>query len=322
MMPVALAAGHPPESNGDARGLTPEDPPRREEKSSATAVGNRPAPPAAGGAAPRIRRRNRMITSCLECRRRKLKCDKSHPCANCVKSTRDCLFLAPALDSASQLKLTEIKEKMGSLERVLEQDVAKRGRQAKGADGDEVDGAPEPEDEKDLVFSPLALRDNVYDDNADDDLTDLGFVMGKLRLSERVGGYFRPKMADEVSSPCDGGRPRRDGGLTEADHLYLEGQRGRCPTGREGRTSRSRCAASVDPVGPVVPRHPGPGTDLSRPVAEFFLPPRAFVALPHGLPAVADGGRPAPASVLGVRPPRRAGGAPALLSAAVRRLLG
>jgi len=29
---------------------------------------------------PRIRRRNRMITSCLECRRRKLKCDKSHPC--------------------------------------------------------------------------------------------------------------------------------------------------------------------------------------------------------------------------------------------------
>lgn len=29
---------------------------------------------------PRVRRRNRMITSCLECRRRKLKCDKSHPC--------------------------------------------------------------------------------------------------------------------------------------------------------------------------------------------------------------------------------------------------
>lgn len=55
-----------------------------------------------------------MITSCLECRRRKLKCNKSHPCTNCVKFTRDCVFLAPALDQASQLKLTEIKEKVGS----------------------------------------------------------------------------------------------------------------------------------------------------------------------------------------------------------------
>ena len=41
-----------------------------------------PVPNIAGSAQPppRIRRRNRMITSCLECRRRKLKCDKSHPC--------------------------------------------------------------------------------------------------------------------------------------------------------------------------------------------------------------------------------------------------
>lgn len=35
------------------------------------------------------------------------------------------MFLAPALDQASQLKLTEIKEKVGSLERLLERDVAK-----------------------------------------------------------------------------------------------------------------------------------------------------------------------------------------------------
>lgn len=69
-------------------------------------------------AVPRIRRRNRMITSCLECRRRKLKCNKAHPCSNCQKFQRDCVFIAPALDQASQLKLQEIKEKVGSLERV------------------------------------------------------------------------------------------------------------------------------------------------------------------------------------------------------------
>lgn len=157
---------------------------------------------------PRIRRRNRNITSCLECRRRKLKCDKSHPCANCTKISRDCVFLAPTLDSASQLKLTEIKEKMGSLERVLEQDVArnavrrelvkKGGQGGTISVGEELDFAPEPEDEKELEPSPLSVLDAVYDQDADDDLLDLGVQMGKLRLTDRLGGFFRPKLGDEV----------------------------------------------------------------------------------------------------------------------------
>jgi len=165
--------------------------------------------PSPASGAPRIRRRNRMITSCLECRRRKLKCDKSHPCANCTKFTRDCVFLAPALDSASQLKLTEIKEKMGSLERVLEQDVARNNARREAKTGglasaqfgnyyEDVDFAPEPEDEKELEPTPMAVIDAVYDDDADDDLMDLGVQMGKLRLTDRIGGFFRPKMADEV----------------------------------------------------------------------------------------------------------------------------
>lgn len=158
------------------------------------------------GGVPRIRRRNRMITSCLECRRRKLKCDKSHPCTNCTKAARDCLFLAPALDSASQLKLTEIKEKMGSLERVLEQDVVKkanqrtvqRGFRPKTEDNEGIDFRDDPDDEPYLEPSPLAVADAAYDDEADDDLADLGVQMGKLRLTDRIGGYFRPKLAEEV----------------------------------------------------------------------------------------------------------------------------
>ena len=136
-----------------------------------------------------------------------MKCDKSHPCTSCVKTARDCLFLAPSLDSASQLKITEIKEKMGSLERVLEQDVAKKGtnsgsspgRGIRDPDNEDIDFAPEPEDERDLETTPLALSDAAYDDDADDDLNDLGFMMGKLRVTDRTGGYFWPKMAEEVS---------------------------------------------------------------------------------------------------------------------------
>lgn len=183
MSHVPQRASHPSEANGVSAAVT------------------------FAGSQSRIRRRNRMITSCLECRRRKLKCDKSHPCTNCTKFTRDCVFLAPALDSASQLKLTEIKEKMGSLERVLEQDVARKGDRGrtkndhvpvKEEEGDEIDILLIPEDEKDLEGSPMAVGDAAYDDDADDDLLDLGVRMGKITLTERVGGFVRPKIGEEV----------------------------------------------------------------------------------------------------------------------------
>jgi hypothetical protein len=163
----------------------------------------------------RVRRRNRMITSCLECRRRKLKCDKLHPCTNCNKFSRECLFLAPALDSVSQQRLNEIKEKMGSLERVLEQDVArKEGRiistspsnsmrrtstDLPGGEYSSSDNeAAVPEDEKGLEPTPLAVIDQAYEDDANDDVLDLGVKIGKMRLTERLGGFFRPQLHEEM----------------------------------------------------------------------------------------------------------------------------
>ncbi|CZT47290.1 probable binuclear zinc cluster transcription factor that regulates the ratio between aurofusarin and rubrofusarin biosynthesis [Rhynchosporium secalis] len=162
---------------------------------------------ASSGLATRIRRRNRMITSCLECRRRKLKCSKSHPCTNCVKFQRDCVFLAPALDQASQLKLTEIKEKVGSLERLLERDVARNSgqnstsspSQERALPDDADDDLPGNEDEEDLEPTPLAVVDAAYEvDGDDDDLLDLGIQLGKMRITERIGGFFRPKIAEEL----------------------------------------------------------------------------------------------------------------------------
>ncbi|KAI9795791.1 MAG: hypothetical protein M1833_006812 [Piccolia ochrophora] len=157
---------------------------------------------------PRIRRRNRMITSCLECRRRKLKCNRGHPCNNCVKTARDCVFIAPALDSASQLKLTELKEKVGSLERLLEQDVA-WGPAAKHPTvkvEEEEEDVSGPEDERDLEPTALAVSDAAFDDDADDDTFDLGLQLGKMRITERIGGFFRPKMSQEIDSAIEDAR--------------------------------------------------------------------------------------------------------------------
>lgn len=163
-----------------------------------------PAAAAAATAGPPkpIRRRMRMITSCLECRRRKLKCNKSNPCTNCLKFSRDCLYLGPKLDEASQLRLTEIKEKVGSLERQLERDVAKSGSRGLCQQrilADDVEG--EFDEERDLEITPMVALDLTYDDDADgtDDIMDLGVQVGKMRLTEKIGGLNRPRISEEVS---------------------------------------------------------------------------------------------------------------------------
>lgn len=145
-------------------------------------------------------------------RRRKLKCDKLHPCTNCTRFSRDCVFLAPALDAASQLRLAEIKEKMGSLERTLEEDIARKNEsraRSSSRPGSKLPGledvsgdedASELEEERGLEPTPLAIEDAPYDDNmCDDNLVDLGVQFGRMRITERIGGFVRPKLAQEVS---------------------------------------------------------------------------------------------------------------------------
>ncbi|OBT89176.1 hypothetical protein VE02_01698 [Pseudogymnoascus sp. 03VT05] len=203
---------YPPWQNGppDNRltGPSPADEtarPQAPSSSSNPTGGPSLSPVAAALPETRVRRRNRMITSCLECRRRKLKCDKSHPCVNCTKGHRDCIFLAPALDQASRLKLTEIKDQVGSLESLLG-----RGAQQPASDatlphieGNPADikdeDFPQAEDEKDLEPTPLAVVDAVYEDDADDDLLDLGIQIGRMRITERIGGFFRPRLAQELA---------------------------------------------------------------------------------------------------------------------------
>lgn len=146
--------------------------------------------------AAKIRRRNRLITSCLECRRRKLKCDKSNPCTNCTKFGRECIFMSKE-DLASQSRLLELKEKVGSLERQLGKGIATSSSPSLDTElrpqavTAEVDDDPsEPEDEKGLEPSPLATHDAVYgDDGQDDELLDLGIQVGRMRITERIGSY-------------------------------------------------------------------------------------------------------------------------------------
>ncbi|KAH9829770.1 bikaverin cluster transcription factor bik5-like [Teratosphaeria destructans] len=233
----------------------------------------------------RIRRRNRVITSCLECRRRKLKCDKTVPCSNCTRFKRDCLYLAPALDPHSQQKLSEIKEKMGALEKNLEKevqsaafmqghkphvsgtDIAKLSFVSGGetswthieADDAENSGGRSggEEDEEALEPTPLAALDNVYEDGGDDELMDLGVQMGKMRISERVGGWIRPKLVDELNDTLKdvtGGKSWFSTGPTMTDHRAV---------GSGGGVVRLQASPKS---------YIGPGPDYIAPASSFFFP--------------------------------------------------
>lgn len=101
---------------------------------------------------------------------------------------------------------------MGDLERSLEDDVVRLSHTKSGQSSDRrrairlpgqdenCSDQEEDEDTKDLNPSNLISEDAVYyEGDADDDIVDLGIAMGKVRITERIGGLVRPRFADEVS---------------------------------------------------------------------------------------------------------------------------
>lgn len=103
---------------------------------------------------------------------------------------------------------------MGLLERTLEEDVA-RGGPSKSSIKAESLGSPsilgqegvesdqeEEEYARDLELNSLATADAAYfEGDGDDDLADLGIAIGKLRITERIGGFVRPRFSEEVRHP-------------------------------------------------------------------------------------------------------------------------
>lgn len=103
--------------------------------------------------------------------------------------------------------MTEIKEKASSLELELEANVARPSRGAASGTDEEtpptlVRRASHLQDgENDLAPSPFVSVDAVYEDDADDDdRLDLGYKIGRMRITDRIGGFSRPKVADELEA--------------------------------------------------------------------------------------------------------------------------
>lgn len=117
-------------------------------------------------------------------------------------------------DSHIRRKLTQMKDARDSLDQVLvgatDKEAAQK-RQSKRAQllqnyktpiaavEDELDDDNRNSDGDDFLEpTPLAIPDAAYEGDEIDDLDDLGFSFGRMRLGERVGGLFRPRIGDEV----------------------------------------------------------------------------------------------------------------------------
>lgn len=217
-----------------------------------------------------VKRRNRTIASCLPCRQRKIRCDKLHPCTNCNKFSRQCLYIAPALDTAAQQELAELKDKLSNLEQSLGQDVVRRAARSETSHKfalpehqlDHVDdlenGQQESEGEDNLEPTPFASYDQLYDDgdNADDELFDLGIAMGKLRVSDRVGGLVRPRLAQELDASIR--NPASDSSSNAGKFL---------PAYQDDQIARDWSSDSLQTESCLLP-----GPNYMPPASSFFFP--------------------------------------------------
>jgi hypothetical protein len=123
-----------------------------------------------------------------------LKCDKKYPCDHCHKANRDCVFLAPARDPAAQSRYNLLKDNIEQIEKELEsghdnaEDTQWITASQTAQPSTKSQGAPvHPRDEI-LEPTPLAVDAVAYEDDEDDILDDLGIQLGKMRVTERIGG--------------------------------------------------------------------------------------------------------------------------------------
>ena len=151
--------------------------------------------------------------SCTTCRKRKVRCDKRHPCSNCHKAGIECIFPRPGRAPRRSKKPpdSELLARLRRLEGVVQS-------LGKGADGEDL--VPELEDPHQNQRSPELNKSEQPDDGlphppgcsrrekASDGSTELEKDMGRLLVgagkSRYVSNSFWANLTTEVGS-CIGG---------------------------------------------------------------------------------------------------------------------
>ena len=142
--------------------------------------------------------RGRAIKSCLECRRRKMRCSRSQPCQNCSRFSRSCVYL-PYPDWPSTPS-PEAQRPSAPRPSGIRKDLT------------HTPNSPIPQIRPDqrATLTPTASENGIdrqlginelRDANTDDHVLAPGLQIGKLRITQRIAGLSRPAVTRKVSFP-------------------------------------------------------------------------------------------------------------------------
>lgn len=137
---------------------------------------------------------SRAIKSCLECRRRKMRCSRIQPCQNCDRFSRDCVYLSVPVCSSSlssDAKRDVVHRSAGTAESLPwsaseSRNNGGRIRPQMTWDGPEINS------------DPVAKLGGFETFDTNNDNPDVGLQIGRLRICERMGGLFRSQIAKKV----------------------------------------------------------------------------------------------------------------------------
>ena len=141
--------------------------------------------------------RGRAIKSCLECRRRKMRCSRSQPCQNCSRFSRACVYL-PFPDWPSNPSLqaqSSSSQRVSGNREILTHAAAPTSNFPFRSD--------QPKSRKTtssgVVTDHYARHGEIHGVAADEETVDEGLQIGRLRITERAGGLNKAQLAKRVS---------------------------------------------------------------------------------------------------------------------------
>ena len=178
--------------------------------------------------------------SCITCRKRKVRCDKTHPCSNCSKAGIECIFPGPGRAPRRSKKPpdTELLARLRRLEGVVQS-------LGKGIDGEELEVKDEGTKEKERIpHQTTGTNGNLNG-------ADRGLPASFTSKPEYPGGFPEQQGAEEIA--------------TEFGRLVVSDGRSRYVSNRFWTTlteevcclSKSldeTCFGSLPRVGPVEPK--------------------------------------------------------------------
>ena len=147
---------------------------------------------------PQLFHRGRNIKSCLECRRRKMRCSRSQPCQNCVRFSRECqYFSSPKVTSPSYTcgrngkpaRPDAAEEKCPKVHKGSATELRWAGKDIDPSSNLSIPGN---------TMDPLTNREDHHTSSMERELGTEDLRIGRLKINNQISGLSRSQLARRV----------------------------------------------------------------------------------------------------------------------------